>query len=381
MNQRKALLLLVAIVLVLTALGGVVAGVLFKPSSAEPERGARVVDPQPGAPAAEPAPADTDEAAPTEGAGLDPASLIRHGVAEPPPKAPGTIRLATYNVENLFDDIDDPALSGRYEDIDDTKPEAHVRAVAEAIRRLDADILALQEVESESVVRALRDEHLAGMGYDHLVSIDAGDPRGIEQALLSRFPVSDVENWPRRPLAGMHPEKWGNAENWHAGEPITFHRSPLRVTVEIPGSGGGLTLYIVHAKSGRPGEYWRIAEAEGLVTLLREAGGTPGERIAILGDFNAFVRDPSVQVYAGAGFTDGLADVADGSDRFVTHHSGRRIDHILVNAELGGALVPGSGFVLGTPGLPEGFDWRDPWRPDGYASDHYPVAVDVRLDE
>ena len=38
-------------------------------------------------------------------------------------------------------------------------------------------------------------------------------------------------------------------------------RGPLRVTVEVPGSQGekpyDLTLYVVHSKSGGPGEYWR----------------------------------------------------------------------------------------------------------------------------
>ena len=76
----------------------------------------------------------------------------RLGVDEPLAKAPGTIRVVTYNVENLFDDVDDPSLSGRNEDIDDTKPGAELAALAETIRRLDADVIALQEIESREAL-------------------------------------------------------------------------------------------------------------------------------------------------------------------------------------------------------------------------------------
>lgn len=368
--MSRIVLPVVGVVLVLLAVAGVLVGLSVQqpgPVSAEGEGG-------PDLPPAS-APVDAIEA--------DGASLIRFGVPEAPAKRQGTIRLATYNVENLFDEIDDPALSGRNEDIDDAKPAAELDAAAETIRRLDADVLALQEIESEAVIRWFRESYLADLGYEHLASVDAGDERGIEQAVLSRFPITSVENWPGRDLGGSHPPNWGDAENYNAGEPIRFHRSPLRVVVEVPGAGAEepyeLTLYVVHAKSGRPGEYWRKAEAAGLAEIVAEqAASSPGANIAILGDFNAFLSDESVQTLVGAGFTDAMDDVSQGGPRFVSHESGRRIDHILVNPNLAAEVVPGSGFILGTPALPEGMDWRDEWRPEGYASDHYPVAVDIR---
>ncbi len=48
-------------------------------------------------------------------------TMRRFGQAEAPAKEAGTFRLTTYNIENLFDDVDDPTLSGDNEDIDDTK--------------------------------------------------------------------------------------------------------------------------------------------------------------------------------------------------------------------------------------------------------------------
>lgn len=392
MNQ-KVVLVLVAVVLVLAAVGGVVGG--FVVLEAGEEHG-EVSGPTHAVP---PAPGVLERSAASEAPALDaadrsetrePGSFVRFGIAEVPARTPGAIRLATYNVENLFDDKDDPQLSGRYEDIDDAKPEAHLRALADTIRRLDADVLALEEIESEVVIRWFRDTYLADMGYDYLASVDAGDERGIEQAVLSRFPIAGVTNWPRLALGGVHPKQWGDSENWHAGEPITFHRSPLRVVVEIPenanrvtATGGGaepyrLTLYVVHAKSGRPGEYWRVSEARGLANQIeQQLKAEPDANVVVLGDFNAYLGDESVQTLVAAGLTNVLGPASDRSPRFKTHESGRRIDHVLVNDNLRPEVVAGSGFVLGTPSLPEGVDYRQPWRPDGYASDHFPVAVEI----
>ncbi len=305
--------------------------------------------------------------------------LIRHGVRSPLSKAPGTIRLATYNVENLFDDIDDPALGGRNDDIDETIPIERRQPLADAIRAADADILCLQEIESESALRWYMDEYLTGMGYDHVVSIDAGDERGIEQAVLSRFPIAHVENWPRRPLAGVHPDNWGDQENWHAGEPILFHRSPLRVDVEVTASEDGepyrLTLYVIHQKSNRYGGYWREAEANGLIEILYAADDlTDTTNIAILGDFNATVDQPSVRTYLDFGFHDAFAGLSGAA--VITHASSRRIDLILVNDALRPEVIDASRFVLGTIQRPADMSWQDP-APPGYAADHYPVVVDL----
>ena len=65
----------------------------------------------------------------------------------------------------------------------------------------------------------------------------------------------------------------------------------------------------------------------------------------------------------------------DASPLVKTHTSGRVIDYILLNQAAMGELVSGSGFVLGTSG--EEYNWREESPPAGYASDHYPVVVDL----
>jgi len=321
-------------------------------------------------------------APPDQPAAAELADYIRFGSAEPAGKTPGAVRVASYNVLNLFDDVDDPELSGRQEDIDDTKPEAQLAALAETIQKIDADILCLQEVESEAALRWFLEGYLSDMGYAHVLSPDAGDERGIEQSVLSRYPIVNSEQWVRMPLGGVHPDEYGDRENWYAGQDITYHRSPLRADIQIPGDDDAepyeLTVFVLHCKSGRYSQYWRDAEAEALAAELTEVmAAEPDRNILVVGDFNATADQMSVVAYLDAGLHDLFVESGMGTPETTTHESGRRIDYILFNDAVAGELLMESRRVVGTPALPEGRDWRDEWRPDGYAADHYPLMVDI----
>lgn len=311
------------------------------------------------------------------------AGAPRLGVAEAPRKADGAIRLATYNVLNLFDDRDDPSLSGRFDDMNSVKPSHEKAAVGDTIRRLDADVLGLQEIESHDALVEFREEHLRGMGYDYVVSIDVGQERGIEQAVLSRYPIVEARVRPNLALGGVHPEKYGDQENWYAGEPLELRRSPLEVTIEVPAADNAdepyrLTLLVVHHKSGRYNDYWREAETRGILKWISELQrADPARNIAVLGDFNAQPHEKSVEDYVASGFVDAFPQREKGAASTLTHESDRAIDMILMNPQLHAEMVPGSAFVLGTPMRPKGADWRTTPTPEGYASDHMPVAIDL----
>lgn len=312
---------------------------------------------------------------------LTAADFHRFGAKTAPAKAPGLVRLATYNIENLFDDIDDPTLSGRYEDIDDTKPAEHRQAAAQAIHAINADILALEEVESLEALLAFRDEYLSDLGYEHVASPDAGDERGIQQAVLSRYPIVETRQWVHAELGGIHPDTYGSAENWYAGEPIRFHRSPLLVTVEVPAAITAadpyrLTLLAVHQKSGQYSDYWRSREASATMEIVEAfRQSEPARNLIILGDFNAQPADACILTYTSGGMTDLFA--AKTGDEVITHSSGRRIDLILANDAVLPELRPASAFVFGTTAGPEGLDWNEAKQLPGYASDHFPVVVDL----
>lgn len=310
-----------------------------------------------------------------------PSRAFRFGIANPPAKPANTLRLMSYNIENLFDDHDDPALSGRFDDKDELKPAAHRAAAAEAIRRANPDVIAMQEVESLKALLWFRDEFLSDMGYTHVVSLDSGDDRGIENSVLSRFPLKGEQVWPDLPLGGTHPEK-----STYRGEPIAFRRSPLRVTVEVPDATKPdakpyvLTLFVVHQKSGRDNGYWRTREATKTVELAKELLAIdPNYNIAIVGDMNCRPTEQPFRVYIGAGFVDAFADRPKDDPDWITHESGRAIDHILLSTGAAKELIASNRFILGVPARPEGVDWRTTPPPEGYASDHYPVVVDLSI--
>src|ERR1700759_5253538 len=89
------------------------------------------------------------------------------------------LSLATYNVKDLFD-----ATSREEEE----RLERKLDVLAAIIAKLDADVLALQEVSSEAVVRRLCEKLPDGGGYSAPM-VGTADARGIRCAILARLPV------------------------------------------------------------------------------------------------------------------------------------------------------------------------------------------------
>lgn len=312
-------------------------------------------------------------------------STVRFGEANAKPKAAGNVRIATYNAMNLFDS--DPVTRTHSEgDPAPIKPTEEREAIAAGILAIDADVIAMEEIESLAVLKAFRDKYLAGKGYDYAELIESEDPRGIDNGVLSRFPIVKAEAYNDRKIGGKHPAMDGNRPNPLAGEEIQFRRTPLRVDIKLPGAAFGanesasqtLTLFIVHHKSGRGADYWRIAEAKGVVDLIHEVEKqSPSTPIAVLGDFNGQITDPNGKVYTDAGMIDVFAGRDAKDPKSISHESGRRIDLILVNKNMNDLIVKDSAFIYGMPARPAGADWRTTAPPEGYGSDHYPVVMDI----
>lgn len=314
---------------------------------------------------------------------------MRYGVPKAPAKPREAIRIATYNTLNLFDDHDDPALRGDMDDITMTISPDRAASLATAIKALDADVLALQEVESEAAVKWFRDRWLKGLGYDHVVSRDVGNPRGIENAILSRFPIKDVKTYVDLNLDSLKRDGEGWTPRPSDAPPqgrLRFARSPLAVEVEVPRPNGEpyrLTLFSIHHKAGRDFNFQRESEALGIASIARDImKSDPSRNIVLLGDFNAAPWDKSTRVYLASGFTDTLAHrtterSSPESRRYRTHESERVLDYILLNSAAFRELIPGSAFVLGTLHPGDRYDYRNDTPPKGYASDHYPVAIDL----
>ena len=214
----------------------------------------------------------------------------KFGLKEAQPRIDNTIRVCTYNVLNLFDHTNDPTLEGEFDDMGNNPGPTSIercKELAKAIREVDADILALQEVESLEALNWFNEKFLNGMGYEYVASLDAGYYRGVEQSVLSRIPISNTTNWPNESLNNV--KRVG--PNWtdvpRGTDDIRYQRSPLCVTLQAEG-GYTLTLFVLHHKAGRSTNWHREYEAIRTMEKVNEMMlKNPNANIMILGDFNA----------------------------------------------------------------------------------------------
>lgn len=137
------------------------------------------------------------------------AALLSSADAEPPRAAAATeLRIATWNVENLYDaTVNQPrcALTGEPEDAEwcaqswrrwtEERYQTKLTHLAWAIDRMKPDVLVVQEVESRAVVQALADRIQSNhrWTFPYIAHRESRDPRGIDVAILSRHPIRRVD--------------------------------------------------------------------------------------------------------------------------------------------------------------------------------------------
>lgn len=272
----------------------------------------------------------------------------------PPPPATGpVVRLATWNVHNLFDAVDDP-----YADPVPTEAEveAKIRALAAVLEAMEAHMVALQEVENAGILHRLA----GAAGYPYAVLEEGNDrQRGIDVAFLSRLPLKGYRTHKEERLPYVR------------GAPRTYHfsRDCLEVHVEatVP-----LVVLVNHFKSqippGRRSDAKRRAQALGVLRIARRLEKEiPGVRLAVVGDLNDDLRSWALEPLLQAGFRDPM-EGRPLEERFTYRHSRQLevLDHILVNRALEVSLLPGSARVIHL-------------REAARASDHFPVVVDLKL--
>ena len=204
--------------------------------------------------------------------------------------------------------------------------------IGELIRRVDPDLVALQEVDSvvrrtEGIDQATVLGGLTGMEhrFGHFMPYQGGS---YGMAVLSRLPIRSSENV-RLP---------------DGDEP----RSALSVTVELPHTGP-LTFVGIHFYRT---EAERMAQAEGLDQHLEGHA----EPVILAGDFNS-QPGSAVMEYLDRGWT--IIDKGEDSDTYPSFGPEREIDFVL--------LRPTARFEVLSEELLD----------EPVISDHRPVVVDL----
>ncbi len=217
------------------------------------------------------------------------AAVAALALAAPARARVGTLRVANYNVENLYDAVvDQPTnnLTGAPGDADwcrtswrrwtEERYRTKLGRLAWVIDRMKPDILVVEEVENLGTVQALADRVRADYGWTlpHIAHHDSTDPRGIDVAILSRYPVRSVEYKPRR---------------WRRG----------LLVAEIEVDGTRVVVLANHWKSqiGDAEENIDIRTSEAAETrseILRRLRFDPNATILSLGDYNEDMDGPSM---------------------------------------------------------------------------------------
>jgi endonuclease/exonuclease/phosphatase family metal-dependent hydrolase len=265
----------------------------------------------------------------------------------PPTLQPGQIAIASFNVENHFDAIDDTGS--------DAEPKPSPADIALRQQKLAYAIsetlgcptlIGVQEVEKGALLTALAEEAAPACGFTYAVThLESADARGIDVALLTNPEQAQVIS--ARLRQGCTRIETGIEDETAVcppGQSPLFSRPPLQVELDV--GGVHLTIYVNHLKSKRGGEAEtaprRAAQAQHLADLVDEQlAADPQARIIVLGDFNDYDESPAMQLLAENGrLTNTLQRIPE-PERYTYNYGGVRqmIDAIFVSPALNEAIA------------------------------------------
>jgi endonuclease/exonuclease/phosphatase family metal-dependent hydrolase len=332
--------------------------------------------------------------------------------AAPDPANAASLTIMAFNVENLFDNVDDPGKEDRTylaladkqsaehkaacseievdrwreqcldwdwsDDIIETKLEVVAGVILQVDDGRGPDIIALQEVENIGILERLRTEYLAAAGYQPGILIEGDDLRGIDVAFLTRLELAEPAKLHRIDFTGVGEDR------------VYDTRGILEATFVRP-DGTLMTGYSVHFPAPFHPTEMREAAYRALNTLR---AGLPSDRDAFAaGDFNTTSREDREKDMLGR-FARPLWTVTDevgcdgckGTSYYPPRDDWSFLDMILWSpaADRGENAT----WVLradsvrianGAPGQvrPDGTPWRFQMPRGAGVSDHWPVVVTI----
>ncbi len=224
-----------------------------------------------------------------------------------PALAENQISIASFNVENYFDLIDD---TGR-----DAEPKPLALELRLKQQKLAAaltqtlgcpTLVAIQEVEKEVLLEELAQLAAPGCGFTYTVThLESPDMRGIDLALLSQPDRVTVQSAELRQGCTLLETGVSDARfDCPAGQAMLFSRPPLLVEVLV--AERPFTIIVNHFKSKLGGEAvtapWRLAQANHVADLVTAVlADDPAANVIVLGDFNDYEQAPPLLALAENG--------------------------------------------------------------------------------
>jgi endonuclease/exonuclease/phosphatase family metal-dependent hydrolase len=278
-----------------------------------------------------------------------------------PAGPPFKLSIASFNVQNYFDADDDPTKSDELPKASEVTDKT--KAIGAAIRAINADVIALQEVENLELLQRLVKDELASMGYEHIKLLEGNDPRGIDVALLSRFKVLTVTSHASDRFPGTTA---GDTDTYR------FSRDCLEVVIE-PQQDRRLILLVNHLRATDwrdPDLSLRIRQAQ--ARRVREIVDStlewePTAYLAVVGDLNDTPDSLA------------LGEILQGTPKLVDPFAGQSIDRSYTSSYKGNRSR--IDYILLSPGLAREVNRAETRHDSLYkrASDHYPPRVELTI--
>jgi endonuclease/exonuclease/phosphatase family metal-dependent hydrolase len=315
-----------------------------------------------------------------------------------------TLRLATFNCENLFarfkfnENIDPQKAvtdgwltNSTFFEIND---ETSKSLTGQAIKATQADVIAVQEVESLAALKRFRTRYLGStQRFKHAILLDGNDPRLIDVGLLSKYPIQRIDT---------HIDEWDNQLHSHM-----FSRDCLECDIVLP-EDKTLRLFVNHFKSmldkddpcnGRKNtREKRLHQSQRVKDIVSQQFPDGTGNFAIIGDFNDYLETDQ-QAETGIGdlvnwnFVENVVNRKIQDERW-THYFGgnsqcgippsyRQLDYILLSKSITENTDEEPQIIRN--GLAKAADRYTGPRFEGVgqetpaASDHCPVVIKIRL--
>ncbi|UOQ91259.1 ExeM/NucH family extracellular endonuclease [Agromyces endophyticus] len=323
-----------------------------------------------------------------------PASLKpTYTATNPRPAVPavgGDITVASFNVLNYFTTLtsENPEARGA-----DTAEEFAVQKakIVKAINSLDADIVALQEIENSAALGETPDEALANLVAGLNSAAGAGTWKYVKTPDVLHDPaITDVITnaiiyKPASVKPSGDPQTIVDETVWDiAREPIaqTFKYGKQFVTV---------IANHFKSKSGtdptpQPGQDAfndeRVAQAKSLLAFANSLSEDRKNAIYLVGDFNSYAKEDPIKVFTDAGWSDLVFQRARGQYTYTFDGELGSLDHVIASPAAASRVQKVGVWSINSP------EWagREYWGPAAEtvaeatpfrSSDHDPILVGV----
>ncbi len=331
---------------------------------------------------------------------LQPTAPVARVAQAPRPDAPargeGAVRVAGFNLLNFFNGdgrgAGYPTARGAATPAEQRRQRDKLAA---ALRALDADLVAVMEVENDgggpdSALAELAAALRQVRGSGDWQALDHGRPGlGSDEIAVGLLYRADRV----RPV--------GSAQVLEAPPFDRGSRVPLAQAFVAGDDGVPFTVVVNHFKSKGGCDRadgadldqgdgqacfnaLRVASARRLADwLATDPAGTGAGQVLVIGDLNAHGREAPLRLLVAAGWTDLLAGREPPAWTYVFRGQSARLDHALAGPELVARVLDAGTWAVNADELP-GFEYAaetggrrlyaaDPWR----SSDHDPVWVDL----